>query len=147
MEYSKPLPSPYLHRLVKHVYYSLKNDQNLSRDLARYYGMQGSTPQDNDDYLNKSSNVRRSTSLMATGNGIMNQKQISSSPQKQPADYLEPMSGRGNTPMKPSPFNNQRYSQDTSSNNIPKPDIYANMRHQDESISPIGEINPRVDLP
>jgi hypothetical protein len=58
------------------------------------------------------------------------------------------MSGRGNTPIKPSPFNNQRYSQDASSKNgIPKPDLYANMRHQDESISPIGEINPRVDLP
>ena len=45
-DYYKPLPSPYYDRLVKHVYYSLKNDPALSRDLARYYGV-GSA--DNDD--------------------------------------------------------------------------------------------------
>jgi hypothetical protein len=58
------------------VYYSLKNDQALSRDLARYYavGGGGGGQSENDDYINKSPNVRRSTSLLANGSGIMNQK-------------------------------------------------------------------------
>jgi hypothetical protein len=73
----KPLPTPYFDRLLKHVYYSLKNDPALSRDLAKHYGLSSSNTTDGEDYQNKSPNiVRRSTSLMATGSGIMNQKQL-----------------------------------------------------------------------